>query len=72
MASDISVLHVKSLASNSAYPASMSFVVELLDRSSLWRTDYFSLHLDISCPITKQQVKLPVKIKRLDGSIDGG
>lgn len=68
--SDQSILRVKSPVSNPLYPASISFVIELQNRNNLWRTEFVPLHIDISCPLTKQQVQLPVKIKRLDGSLD--
>ncbi|KFM61858.1 Nuclear pore membrane glycoprotein 210-like protein, partial [Stegodyphus mimosarum] len=68
--SDPTVLKVKSPVLNPNFPASISFPVEVIDINNLWRTDIASLHIDISCPVTKQQVKLPVRVKKLDMPLD--
>ncbi|CAL1266447.1 unnamed protein product [Larinioides sclopetarius] len=69
--SDTTVLRVKSPALHPVFPASITFPVELHDVNYLRKGDLSPLYIEISCPITKQQVKIPVKVKRLDISLDG-
>lgn len=64
------MLTVKS-ASSPVYPGTISFSVEILDQSNLVRAEYLSLYVEISCPVTKQQVQVPVKVKKTDTSLDG-
>ncbi|XP_054706619.1 nuclear pore membrane glycoprotein 210-like [Uloborus diversus] len=69
--SDQTILRIKSPLLSSTYPASISFPVELYDGGSFWRGEFTPLHIDISCPLTKQQVRIPVRIKKLEVSMDG-
>ncbi|KAG8201918.1 hypothetical protein JTE90_027395 [Oedothorax gibbosus] len=67
--SDTNILRVKSPVINPVNPALISFLVELHDVHHFRKESPSPLHIEISCPITKQLVKLPVKVKI---AMDGG
>ncbi|GFQ93915.1 nuclear pore membrane glycoprotein 210 [Trichonephila clavata] len=69
--SDPTVLRVKPPVLHPIFPASVTFQVELHDVNFLLKGDLSPLYVEISCPITKQQVKIPVRIKRLEVPLDG-
>ncbi|GIY11089.1 hypothetical protein CDAR_380621 [Caerostris darwini] len=69
--SDPTVLRVKSPVLHPVFPASVTFAVELHDVNYLLKGDLSPLYIEINCPITKQQVKLPIKVKRLEVQLDG-
>ncbi|XP_023215501.1 nuclear pore membrane glycoprotein 210-like [Centruroides sculpturatus] len=70
--SDSNLLEIHQPKTDSNHPYTLMFPVAIRDISSLWQMDVLtaSLHLEISCSLTKQMVIIPVKLK-LIGLKDG-
>lgn len=70
--SDSNLLEIRHPTSDSSHPYTLMFPVAVRDISSLWQVDVLTttLHLEISCSLTKQIVLVPVKLK-LIGLKDG-
>ncbi|XP_067124588.1 nuclear pore membrane glycoprotein 210-like isoform X2 [Centruroides vittatus] len=70
--SDSNLLEIRQPKTDSNHPYTLMFPVAIRDISSLWQMDVLtaSLHLEISCSLTKQMVIIPVKLK-LIGLKDG-
>ncbi|GIY81530.1 nuclear pore membrane glycoprotein 210 [Caerostris extrusa] len=55
----------------SATPAVQRCLLVVPSDPTVLRGDLSPLYIEINCPVTKQQVKLPIKVKRLEVQLDG-